>query len=369
MEALGRVIGVYSAMPGGPLALRVRARGIDGDDVRALETGRTAVRMRAMRTSAFLVPVATAALVAAATVVPASRFRWLLTAAGITDEALPEVRGALLAAATEPATPAELRGRLAAAGLDGAAAPWTRGAALGRVLSLLTGSGDLVAIGGSSLASNALRYVDRERWLGPPADVAPDPVVARAWLAGEYLRAFGPAREEDLAWWAGWTRHAAADALAAHDTVDVGNGLRLLAADLAAFETVEPLPPAITLLPKWDAWTMGYPLGGRARYLDPQVHDRVFDGDGNGLAMILRSGRAIGAWAHRAAGTTMEADLDLFEPVAAAERGAVDAELAAIGTFLGYRAVRAREVDTVIPNRRRQRRPLNPGAPDRVEEA
>jgi hypothetical protein len=362
LEALASVIGVYSAMPGGPLSLRVRAPGTTPDDVRALETGRRAIRMRAMRTSAFLVPLATARLVAAATAVPTARFRWLLRAAGVADGELPAVRAALLDAAAEPGTPAELRTRLAGRGLDEAAAPWSRGEALGRVLSLLTAFGDLAAVGGPSLSSNALRYVDRRRWFaaadGADDDDAPDRATARAWLAGEYLRAFGPARVEDLAWWAGWTRPVAATAVLAHETVEAGDGALLLAADAAALDVARALPDTITLLPKWDAWTMGYPLDGRARFVDRDVHDRVFDGDGNGLATVLRAGRAIGAWAHRADRATMQVDLDLFERAPARQREHIDAELASIAAFLGFRGVDIREVDTVIPARRRIRRPL-----------
>jgi len=362
VAAVRAAIAVYSSMPSGPLSIRVRAAGATADDVRALDQARLAVRMRAMRTSAFIVPRADARLIAAATEVPASRFTWLLRASGVGEGELGSVRRAVLEVASEPRTPAELRLALAAGGHGAEAAPWSRGAALGRVLSLMTAFGDLVAVGQASLSSNALRYVDRRAWFGPDDEgqaEAPPPAEARAWLAGAYLRSFGPARIEDLTWWAGWTVPQAAAAVAAHDTVDVGSGLLLLAVDLPAFEAAPPLPPAITLLPKWDAWTMGYPLEGRARFVDREVHDRVFDGDGNGLAMVLRAGRAVGAWAHRAAGTSMEADLDLFEGVPAADAEAIEAELRSIAAFLGYRGVVVRHVPTVVPNRRRQRRPLD----------
>ena len=165
-----------------------------------------------------------------------------------------------------------------------------------------------------SLTSNASRYQSRTAWLaGDTEPDDPDPADARAWLAGEYLRAFGPARVADFAWWSGLSGKLAAEAVAAHETVDVGDGLLLLAADEAAFEATAAIGTNVTLLPKWDAWTMGYPLDGRSRFLDRDVHDRVFDGDGNGLGMVLVDGRAAGAWLHRAAGTAMEVDLDLFD--------------------------------------------------------
>ncbi len=359
LTAVGAAVGVYSSMPSGPLSIRVRSRDVTADDVRALETDRRVVRMRAMRTSAFLVPLGSAAAIAAATAVPPSRFGWLMRAAGIDDGGLPAVRAAVLRVAAEPGTPADLRARLAATGLDEAAAPWTSGQALGRVLSLLTGVGDLAAIGGASLSSNALRYVAREVWFGPAATATSvERAAARAWLAGSYLRAFGPARVEDLVWWAAWSRAQVFKALATHVTVDVGAGLLVLDTDLAAFEATMPLDDSITLLPKWDAWTMAYPLDGRSRFVDHDVHDRVFDGDGNGLAMILRAGRAIGAWAHRGEHGSMTAHIDLFERVPASTRAIIEEELASIAVFLGYRGLVVREVASVVPNRRRQRRPL-----------
>jgi Winged helix DNA-binding domain len=356
VDALDAAIAVYSANPTGPLSIRARAAGVTPDDVRALELDRRVVRMRAMRTSAFLVPLEHAAVVAAATAVPEARFAWLLRAAGIPDAGLPAVRTEVMRVAQAPATVAELRARLAD---DGVNEPWMRGAALGRVLSLLTGSGELVAIGQASLSSNALRYVAREAWFGPAAGgTSPSAEDARAWLADAYLRRFGPAREADFAWWSGIRRGEAAAAVARVPTVELDGGLLLREADVEAWERTQPLPDRVTLVPKWDAWTMGYPLEGRERFVDRDAHDRVFDGDGNGLAMVLVAGRAVGAWGHRGDGRTLEVDLDLFERPSPRLAEAVGAHLEGIAGFLGYAGLRVREVATVVPNRRRIRRPL-----------
>ena len=368
LSAIEAVAGVYGSMPTGALSVRARSRGVTPDAIRALEAERHAVRMRAMRTSSFLVARSQVVRIAAATSVPDSRFAWLMRAAGITDSELPRVRVTVLAAAAVPGTSVELRERIVAGGRD--LPSWAGGDRFRTVLALLGAYGDVVTIGGASLSSNAQRYVDRRAWLGggsaapgagesASSGPAPPGDEARAWLAEAYLRAFGPARIDDLAWWAGWPRGRAADALAAHHTVDVGEGLLLLAGDLAQFEASAALPPVLTLVPKWDAWTMGYPLDGRSRFLGRDVHDRVFDGDGNGLAMVLRGGRAVGAWAHRGERGQLAVDLDLFEPVGRGERDAIETELASIAAFLGYRGTVIRDVASVIPNRRRQRRPLD----------
>ena len=113
---------------------------------------------------------------------------------------------------------------------------------VGSLLSWLSLQGDVVSIGSGSLTSNASRYLARDAWLaGDPEPAAPDPEAARAWLAGEYLRAFGPARVADFAWWSGLNGRPAADAIAAHETVDTGDGLLLRAEDLPEYEATAPL--------------------------------------------------------------------------------------------------------------------------------
>jgi hypothetical protein len=324
-----------------------------------------------MRTSAFVVPAPSMPMVATATAQPLERFAWMLRDAGVPPEAFEAARAAVVAAAVEPRTARELR---EAAGLPGVD--------VSRFVSYLALRGDLVGLGAASVTSNVTRYVaslgsapapgtdatpgseaipnsEAVRGSAPGSrPAAPSRAEAQAWLAGAYLRAFGPARLEDLAWWAALTRAEAAAALAAHETVEVAPGLLLHASDLPAYEATLPLPDELALAPKWDAWTMGYPLDGRARFVDRDVHDRLFDGDGNGLGAVLVAGRAVGAWGHRGVSGRMEADLDLFEPPTPRLREAIGARLEAIAAFLGYRELRVRDVPTVVPNRPRIRRPL-----------
>jgi hypothetical protein len=116
---------------------------------------------------------------------------------------------------------------------------------------------------------------------------------ALAWLAGEYLRAYGPARVADFAWWAGVTKRAAANAIATHRTIDVGDDLVLPARDAKAFERVGKLRGTVELLPKWDSYTMGHAPDGRRRFVHPDVQRRVytpigtgFPGDGNPVVLV-----------------------------------------------------------------------------------
>jgi len=118
---------------------------------------------------------------------------------------------------------------------------------------------------------------------------------------GEYLRAYGPARVEDFAWWAGVAKGAAAKALQPHDAVDLGGGLLLRARDEAAFGRVRPLRGTVDLLPKWDAYTMAYAPEGRQRFVHPNVQHLVYTpigvglpGDGN--PVVLVDGQAVATW-------------------------------------------------------------------------
>lgn len=355
LSAVEAALGVYSANPSGPLSILVRAPATTAAEVLAIERDGLVVRGRAMRTSAFVLPASTAPIVIIATGRPLDRFGWMLRAADVAPDAFEAARAAVVSAAGEPRTARELRSAAALDGVD-----------VARLVSYLALRGDLVTLGAASVTSNESRYMARAVWstrhpmaqLSAEAGPAPTVDTARAWLAGAYLRAFGPARVEDLAWWAGIPRSAAAAAVMAHETVDVGGGLLVLAGDLAAYEATSPLGGGLVLAPKWDAWTMGYPVDGRARLVDRDVHDRLFDGDGNGLGAVLVGGRAVGAWGHRSARGAMEADLDLFDRPTGRFREAIEARLGAIAAFLGYRGLRIREVPTVVPDRRRVRRPL-----------
>jgi len=351
LAAVEAPIAVYASNPSGPLSILARAPGVTAGDVLGIEREGLVVRGRAMRTSAFVVPSASAPMVAAATAQPLERFAWMLRGAGVTPGGFEAARAAVVGAAAEPRTARDLR---AAAGLDGVD--------VSRFVSYLALRGDLRVLGATSVTSNVTRYVARATAPGAGSSPGSSPDIpraaAQAWLAEAYLRAFGPARVEDLAWWAAFTRAEAVAALAAHETTDVGAGLLLRASDLEAYEACPPLPDELVLAPKWDAWTMGYPLDGRARFIDRDVHDRLFDGDGNGLGAVLVAGRAIGAWGHRGVNGRMEADLDLFERPTPRLREVIETRLEAIAAFLDYREVRVRDVPTVVPDRPRIRRPL-----------
>jgi Winged helix DNA-binding domain len=175
-----------------------------------------------------------------------------------------------------------------------------KGSELGVVLRCLRYEGRVLTLAGDSLNMSPHRYIGTSSWI--PDGLGFDDVdEARAWLAREYLRAFGPARVEDFAWWTGLPKGAAGRAVAALDTVDVGDGYLLPVPDQPAFSKVKPVRNAVKLLPRWDAYTMGYAPDGRERSVHPDVQADVYNPIGTGLPgdgnpVILVDGEVAGLW-------------------------------------------------------------------------
>lgn len=334
---LANTVAVYASQPTAILTLAARVPRIGHTAFRALEADRAAIRIPAMRGSSHLVPTETAATVFAATRRPSDQLSWLWRGVGLSANEYAHARDAVVDAAGDaPVSVADLR-RLVRG--EAAALLERHPQAPTFVVRAARTEGLLIAIGPEGLRSNAFTYVATETWLGRPFERV-DPDAALAWLVGEYLRAFGPARAEDVRWWTGATAQRAKRALGEHATVDVGDGLLLPAADAAAFAAADPLvPDAIELTPLWDMWTMGYARGGRSRFVRPEDESRLFANNADGMGAVLRGGVAIGAWWLRFRGARMEVDLDLFAPASAALRAIVDDRLAGVGALLGAAGV------------------------------
>ena len=302
-RALSDVVGVYSSHPSAPLSLHARARTMDAAAFRRLDV----LRLPAMRGSIHLLPRATAHLAFHATPAPPADRKKRMKHFKLTDARYEELRQRILDAATEPLTLPQLREAVDAEAeeLKGVSAQMTR-------------DGELVRVGAGGLRSNELRYVVAEL---EPADAD----EALAWLAGEYLRAFGPVRVKDFQWWAGVSAGRAKQALAAHDTEELDGGLLLRAQDVQAFEKATP-PQGVDLLPKWDVYTMGHAPDGRDRFAHPDVVKECYDFRGDGRPVILVAGQAAGTWE--------KLEPQLFDSAPAATRAAIDERLDAVKALL-----------------------------------
>jgi hypothetical protein len=339
-EALRSVVAVYSSHPTAPLALLSRTQALDAAGFVALEERREALRLPAMRQSIFYMPVDTAPRIFAATRLPLEQHARRLAYAGLEWDEYARLKERVLALTQAP---------IAAGDLQRALASDERATTEVRIMvgvRIMTSEGLVLRLG-SSLRTDSLRYVATEAWLGHPLSEF-DAVASLASLADAYLRGYGPARVADFAWWSGVPKRRAAAAISAADVVDVGASLLLPADQQTAFASVAPLDPeAIDVLPKWDAYTMGYAPDGRQRLVANEHLGRAYSTAkvggagataGDGLPLVLRGGRAVAGWWHRFAGNRMLVTVAPFEPVALPSQRYEHA-FEAIGQLLGATAV------------------------------
>jgi hypothetical protein len=289
VQALDAVVAVYATHPTAPLALWARTSSFTPARYRRFDRDRKGIRLPAMRRTVFLVPTKSATRVfSAVRASPAHALR-PLKVAQLSPQHYEAHAKKILGAATNPLSRKELEEVVGIAGTQ-----------LGPVLRALRYEGRLLTLAGDSMMMSPHRFVAASAWLEEGLDTG-DPDGALAWLAGEYLKGYGPARVADFAWWTGVTTTAAKKALEPHDTIDLGNGLLLPSRDERAFGRVKPLRGAMALLPKWDAYTMGLAPDGRQRFVHPDVQKRVYTPIGTGLPgdgnpVVLIDGEAVATW-------------------------------------------------------------------------
>lgn len=325
IAALSEVVAVYATHPTAPLSLRARCRSFSAAAYRGIDSRRAGLRFPAMRATVFLVPQKNASRVFTASRPSRSHALRPLKRHGFSETDYERFATRILPVADEPKGRAELE---EAAGISGAE--------LGTVLRCLRYEGRLLNLAGKSLNSSPHRFVATSSWIeGELVEGSTD--EARAWLAGEYLRAFGPARSQDFAWWSGCTKAQATKALAHHDTIDLGDGLLLRAQDERNFARVRPVRNSISLLPRWDCYTMGHAPDGRRRFVHPDLQERVYTpigvglpGDGN--PVVLVDGEVVATWTYSKKEGPRVQELD---PLSSKARMKVDEELESIVSLLG----------------------------------
>jgi hypothetical protein len=304
LTTLENVVAVYSSQPTAPLSLLARTSALDADRFMELERAREAIRLPAMRGSVFLMPSTSASFLLSATRTPRKQLQGRLEYGGFTWDDYERVKVKFLECAVTPKTTDELNELIP---VDGK---------LMVAIRLLSYEGLALRVA-ESLRGDSFRYVSAPSWLGGPlADHDPD--EALMWLASEYLRAFGPVRPDDFAWWAGLTKTRARKAVASLPTVDIDDRLLLLGEDFDEFQSCVLLDgDEIALLPKWDPYTMGYPTESRARFVDNEHLDKAYPKiratRGDGAPLVLRGGKAVASWGHRFSGDRMTVTVTPFD--------------------------------------------------------
>jgi hypothetical protein len=215
----------------------------------------------------------------------------------------------------------------------------------------MSDEGLVLRVGAAGLRSNDLYYVPLQKWLGAELPRV-DKEQALTWLASEYLRAFGPARVQDLMWWIGIKKGVALKALERVETVAVGDGYLLLKSQERAFEKIKPFSTdVLDIIPKWDCYEMGYAPDGRGRFVTPDMQPRLYDKVGDGVGAILLNGLAIAAWDMRTIKDILDVNIDWFEKPTAKLKEQVTGEINNLAAFLESNGAKIQHLGDELPGR------------------
>jgi uncharacterized protein YukE len=176
-------------------------------------------------------------------------------------------------------------------------------------------------------------YTSPHRWL--PGFRPAEGQAALTAVVKRYLHAYGPATPQQFAQWLNAPRRWAAelfDSLAA-DLQEVelaGTRAWVVAGDTA----VPSAPPrGLRLLPYFDAYTVG--CHPRELLFPGRAADRALAGSQAGnFPVLLIDGVVAGVWHQRRSGKKLDITVEPLDPLTAAQRRALDEQVARIGDFL-----------------------------------
>ena len=293
---------------------------------------RHALRLPAMRRSVWMVQAETAHL-AFRSLEQAGPALASLRRLGISEDEYVRLEREILLAAGRPMMSEQIR--------EAIKQPPER---LGPVLHALAAEGKLLYIKQKTPLSNAFSYAATRVWLGHELPEA-DPTEALVWLAGDYLKAFGPATVEDFACWAGVEPLQAEPAMNAHDPADVGDGLLMWPNDVHAFEGTRPVANRVNLLPALDPYTTGYAESSRVRFADRELLPFLYDRTGlNSTSVILIEGTVGGLWDFTLSDRRIEIRIGLFEDPTPRALEAIEAEAGLVAGYFNAHEVKITRV-------------------------
>jgi len=211
--------------------------------------------------------------------------------------------------------------------------------------------GVLVRTTSKGWKGNQYNYALLNNWFENVRLTQENPDAARLEVVRRYLRTYGPARLEDVAWWTGFS------------PLDVRRLLDQFGRELIRFpvdglgeglvglkETVDAMRKSqgistegILFLPLWDAFPLGW--RDRTRVVDPKFAPWVYDSNGNTTSVIVEEGKVIGVWQFRD-GDAITLEFHIFEPYANrlnALRLAADDHASALAAVAGAKETRVIE--------------------------
>ncbi|MCI0399628.1 MAG: winged helix DNA-binding domain-containing protein, partial [Chloroflexi bacterium] len=180
-------------------------------------------------------------------------------------------------------------------------------------------------------------YVLVEEWLGSLGPALP-PEQAAAELARRYLAGYGPARPEDLATWSGLSpgqaRGAWQQIAAELLEVEIAGQPAWMLQEHVAWLELPAGAPAVSLLPGYDAYLLGY--HGRELAIAPEYARRLHPGGGLLRPAVLVNGVVVGTWKskRKRKRKRLEIEVEPFEPLGPAVQAELQAEAEDIGRFL-----------------------------------
>lgn len=173
-----------------------------------------------------------------------------------------------------------------------------------RIVQKLCDMAVLVRASAKGWRGNDFTYALLKTWV-PEISIKPDnPETARTETVRKYLRAYGPASMDDIAWWTGLPliqvqrsiSHLRREAVRFHvetyrdDMIGLKETVDLLRKRI-------PMEEEIQLLPPWDPYTLGWRC--RKRLADKEYFPFIYDANGNATSVIVDHGRIVGVWQFR----------------------------------------------------------------------
>lgn len=173
-----------------------------------------------------------------------------------------------------------------------------------RIMQKLCDMGVLVRATAKGWKGNDFTYALLSKWTPELSLKLDNPETARTETIRKYLRAYGPASMEDIAWWTGLpllqcqrsVSHLRREAIRFHvesyrdDMIGLKESVDLLRRNA-------PMEEEIQLLPQWDPYILGWRC--RKRVADKDVLPYIYDPMGNAASVIVDCGKVVGLWQFR----------------------------------------------------------------------
>ena len=125
---------------------------------------------------------------------------------------------------------------------------------------------------------------------------------AKALLVEKFLESFGPATRKDIAWWSGFSEKEAKKTLEEIETIDIGEGLLLLAKEAEKLESFTAAEESLLLLPAFDQYVITHKYSMCPRFVNQEYLKNIYNEYGELHNPIIRNGRIIGRWYIRQGG-------------------------------------------------------------------